>query len=655
MAMPPPWTHRLADPWPPDRGDEVAELGGKGAGLVRLIRAGFPVPVGFVIRVAACEEFLRTGQWPEGLKAELERELGTLTTPTFAVRSGAAVSMPGILESKIDVSKGEVPAAVEEVFRSWTADRAVAYRRANHLNLPGTAVLVQEMVACDLAGVAFSQDPLGEPGPKIEVVRGSGQSLVSGERTPYNFLSLGDRADELLDLVRRIEDLFQAPVDVEWGLSNDRFVHFQARPIRSLQLRATANRLEVKESQRLLEIAKDRRTVWVAHNLGDTVVHPTPLEWDLWSRFMSGSGGLGTLFRGLGYQPPHGGTLELILGRVYADVQKEIEFPGIGLPMTVDLDAVAADPATITPTVDRIRTGFRTLLKMPAALWRLRRVGRRTAEPPEKTVARFDTAERSFDHWLDGERSRSLSTLTSEDLLAVLESRRRHVFDEFGPEAVRPGFFCGLAMNNYHDPNHPTVRTLLTTRETARAAMGKGLDRIWAVVDELDRRWAAGGGLRFLTLDELPTYPTDRERLEPLIAERRLNRDAARFVRLPPVIDSAKLDGIRFMPVLPPSSPTRLSLSPGITFGPVWNRTDDPPPPGSVVVSETADPEIAKWFGSIVAVVVERGGVLSHLAVLAREAGIPAAVCPEALRMFRNGEVVDVDGTMGLVSRRTPT
>jgi phosphohistidine swiveling domain-containing protein len=588
------------------------------------------------------------------LNEELERELNRLSTPTFAVRSGAAVSMPGILETKLDVPAAEIPAAVQAVFNSWTADRAVAYRKTHHLDLPGTAVVVQEMVPCDVAGVAFSRDPLGAPGGRIEVVRGSGQALVAGVTVPEPGSLPSEQIEEVFGLVRRAEVLFHAPVDVEWGLSAGRFVIFQARPIRSLQLRERAKRLEADEARRLIEHAAGRRTVWVAHNLGETVVHPTPLEWDFWCRFMSGSGGLGTLYRGLGYRPPAGGFLELVLGRVYADVLREAEFSGFGLPLAVDFDAVGAEPSKLAPTIDRTRTGFRTLLKLPFALWRLSLVNRRTAEPAERTVARFEVVLKKFEDWSFEERGRTLTGLTPNDLLRLLELRRRRVFDEFGPEEVRPGFFCGLAMHRHHDPNNPDVRTLLKTREAARAAMGKGIDLVRAVVNELDRRWSAGGGLWFLTLDELPAYPTDRSRLEALIAERRLNRDAARLVRLPPVIDSAKLDGLNLEPPLPVSVPTANALSPGSATGPVWIRADDSPPARSVVVAETADPEIANWFPTIVAVVVERGGVLAHLAVLAREVGIPAVVCPEATRLFRNGDMVHVDGTAGRVEIVTP-
>src|SRR5262249_36954614 len=152
----------------------------------------------------------------------------------------------------------------------------------------------------------------------------------------------------------------------------------------------------------------------------------------------------------------------------------------------------------------------------------------------------------------------------------------------------------GLLLHKFKDPDHPGVRALLETRELARTAFRSGLDLIWAAVDELDRRWSAGGGLRFLTLDELPVYLTDCVRFDASIAERQLNRDAAGLVRLPPGIDSAKLDGLTLEPLLPASAPTANTLSAGVATGAIWIRSEGSPPAGSVVVAETADPELAK-------------------------------------------------------------
>ena len=63
---------------------------------------------------------------------------------------------------------------------------------------------------------------------------------------------------------------------------------------------------------------------------------------------------------------------------------------------------------------------------------------------------------------------------------------------------------------------------------------------------------------------------------------------------------------------------------------------------------------LSRYFPQVVAVVVEKGGVLSHLAVLAREVGVPAVVCDNALSLLTNGAEVRVDGAAGRIEIVTP-
>src|SRR5512144_2028205 len=87
-------------------------LGGKGSGLADMAVAGLPVPPGFTITCQACAEFYEVGRkWPKGLDAEVEAnivKLEELLGKTFgkgpnpllvSVRSGAAVSMPGMMDT----------------------------------------------------------------------------------------------------------------------------------------------------------------------------------------------------------------------------------------------------------------------------------------------------------------------------------------------------------------------------------------------------------------------------------------------------------------------------------------------------------------------------------------------------------------------------
>ncbi|MGW2491954.1 pyruvate, phosphate dikinase [Streptomyces sp. NPDC001606] len=95
--------------------DMAGLLGGKGANLAEMTRLGLPVPPGFTVTTEACRAFLATGEEPEGLAAEVSRHLAELERATgrrlgqaedpllVSVRSGARFSMPGMMETVLDI------------------------------------------------------------------------------------------------------------------------------------------------------------------------------------------------------------------------------------------------------------------------------------------------------------------------------------------------------------------------------------------------------------------------------------------------------------------------------------------------------------------------------------------------------------------------
>jgi pyruvate, orthophosphate dikinase len=99
---------------PSDGGREL--LGGKGIGLAEMTQLGVPVPAGFTITTDACRAYMEAGgELPDGLEAEVEQHLSSLEDKTgkrfgdpadpllVSVRSGAAISMPGMMDTILNL------------------------------------------------------------------------------------------------------------------------------------------------------------------------------------------------------------------------------------------------------------------------------------------------------------------------------------------------------------------------------------------------------------------------------------------------------------------------------------------------------------------------------------------------------------------------
>jgi pyruvate,water dikinase len=214
----------------------VERVGGKAAGLARLLELGLPVPPAFVLPVG----FELTDA------AAIVAELGE----PLAVRSSAVGedagdrSAAGQYETVLNVRAADVPDAVARV-RGSTA-RARAYGVGEDV-----AVLIQRQVPATKSGVAFSRDPTtGDDAIVVECAFGLGDAVVSGEVVPdrYRVENAGisarvagelrtlrdDELAALAELVGRAERGFGHPVDVEFCWERRKLWLVQCRAITTL-------------------------------------------------------------------------------------------------------------------------------------------------------------------------------------------------------------------------------------------------------------------------------------------------------------------------------------------------------------------------------------------------------------------------------------
>lgn len=116
-------------------------LGGKGANLAEMTKIGIPVPPGFTITTEVCELFLKVKDYPEGfaeqldrnlkaLEKKMEKKLGDAKDPLLvSVRSGAAVSMPGMMDTILNLGLNDE--TVQAVIKNTGNERFAwdCYRR----------------------------------------------------------------------------------------------------------------------------------------------------------------------------------------------------------------------------------------------------------------------------------------------------------------------------------------------------------------------------------------------------------------------------------------------------------------------------------------------------------------------------------------------
>ena len=237
-----------------------AQLGGKAWALASAQRAGLPVPAWFVVPAAARRDGEEVTQdLRNALMATLEevfpRGAMVAVRSSAVEEDGERLSFAGQLESHLFVRADRVPDRVADVWRSAGTARARAYRelRGSTASL-ATAVLVQQMIDAETAGVAFSADPVSgrRALAVVAAATGTAEKLVLGERDADTFHVRPDGAiasrscvavtacltdaqvREVAALARRCARHFGSPQDIEWAYSGGRLWLLQSRPITSL-------------------------------------------------------------------------------------------------------------------------------------------------------------------------------------------------------------------------------------------------------------------------------------------------------------------------------------------------------------------------------------------------------------------------------------
>ncbi len=209
---------------------DVTQFGGKAANLAVLLQNNLPVPDGIAVGINAFDD---SGSIRNECIALIHEKISP--SKLYAVRSSAlaedaqGASWAGQFESFLNTQFDDVINKVELCHNS-AKNRAKAYAQDKSDQVFNVAVVVQEMIKPEYAGVLFTKDPMtGEDKLVTEYVEGLGESLVSGEADPKHAVLDGIVTDDmpfdnqdLANMAKSIEQIFGVPQDIEWAWENGR-------------------------------------------------------------------------------------------------------------------------------------------------------------------------------------------------------------------------------------------------------------------------------------------------------------------------------------------------------------------------------------------------------------------------------------------------
>lgn len=710
-------------------------LGGKAHTLARMIRAGLRVPDGLCIPVQAYQDYVTsTGlldrilitlfrkrfedmRWEEiwdvslrvrnlFLVTPLPRDLresllhgiaAALSGGPVAVRSSApgedaaSTSFAGLHESFLNVvGTDSILEHVRLVWASLWSDRALLYRQEIGLDVrhSAMAVLVQDMVAGERSGVAFTRNPADPSQGIVEAVHGLNQGLVDGSVEPDRWildratrggivghrpaqrdhalvpsssgiqqrpLSRSEAARPPLDVgevhlifnqALELEALFGAPQDVEWTFRADRLFLLQARPITRtgaatpedsrlwyLSLRRNLDNLKALrvriEEVHLPAMAEEARR-WAS---ADPRSFTDAALADETERRLDRCGYWEKTYKEDFIPFAHGMRL---FGQFYADLVHPADpYEFMDLLTGADLlskrrnllmEKLAGMLREDTRLAEAVRTDDSAAQKGPYG------------ELLKDLLDEFgDTS------WGDVRLAHERRAVIGL-LLEMAKQTPRSSPAETSDPSDRERRFLAL----FEADRVPLAKDLLDIgrasyrlRDNDNVYLGKLKGQLLALLAEGRRRLAARGW------SDLPASLPPGEVAKAL-------RDPLHAPTASPGQEAAPREAIRLELSMKVRQVVGQPASPGIGVGAARVVTCSEElfafRAGEVLVCDAIDPNMTFVVPLAAGIVERRGGMLIHGAIIAREYGIPCVTgVPEATAIIRTGDRVSVDGHLGIV------
>ncbi|MFA7278105.1 MAG: PEP/pyruvate-binding domain-containing protein [Candidatus Gracilibacteria bacterium] len=647
-----------------------SEIGGKTMSLKRLQDAGLNVPDFRAIPSSVITSLVdENGKWNDTFLTKLAQKItDEFPKPLYAIRSSALIedtsahSYAGQFKTEIHQSGEQLADAIKSVVQH----AHILLKK----DLTQFSLIIQEYIEADYSGITFTRNPLGGRELVIEYHKGIGEDIVSGAVKPKRYsLHWNQMPDNILPEIhsalgtfKKIEQLSEFPQDIEWCIRDDVWYFLQSRPITTL----TKN--DYEQSIYLDDYFKDRSEyILEKTEISEIAPRPTPVTLDILHRIYAAGGPVKRVYRkhGIIYKPIK--FLEVIGNELFVNREQEIATLLPSYSYFGDMN--------YKPKFMRIRGAWRTLFNMI----QLQRI---SVETPSKILEKLTHAftsdmttvdafmvnyELIFEINLLAQKALSKLQFATQKESLSSASMLSLTFENDAPANLPDGIIDEKSLQGNAleiADTSPFVAANFSAQEAPEA-----------------RNW----------YDELPDWK--KKYFTPIIQMAKVYSALREYGRW---LTVAHISGIR--KTLPQSDmnewdgkdeylrynkfhfPARLTdryiqenrelqgVSAGTATGVLVDReyllknpsekntdTSSAPPTqlsNIILYTKILSPDLTEYFGAIKGIISEDGGLLSHLAIMARESGIPVIVGASLTKeQIQLGDMVEINGSTGKIQK----
>ena len=548
------------------------------------------------------------------------------------------------------------------------------------------SIIIEEYIEPDYSGVIFSRGPLGGREMVVEYNRGNGESVVGGETVfKYSFLNKRNipknkhtqaiPVEKLAMIAGQIEDIYGWPQDIEWAVKNNEIYILQTRPITTISEEKWRGLKFIDREFKSME-----NYIFEQTSVSETFNQPKPLSYSILQALYKTNGPIDKVYKKIGCKYQSLKQFRLIGNELFIDKDKEVKalLPAFGylkqksqipkfesfggwltsLNNSLRLQFLSLKPLTElenkiefllqTPlSSQKLKESWEFFLEHYATVYEVNLRSQKSMVVLERFLGNdfkyvsellyvkeneIDTLEYDEEDYLGN--SLAIDDLSAFKLVKFHKNDTSSVQFEKWWQSLPDWKKRGL------EPHIKIARQYIVLREKARWVSVRLISSLRKSVIKFgaDNFTSQQELVYFLTIDEI--IQEDFNLNECL--KRREKYEANKTMSMPRLIASYEFKDKE-------TQLKNVGLSSGVATGVVVDIENINNKVGvKILYTEVLSPDIAEHLDKIKGIITKQGGLLSHMAIVAREAKVPVVVSSET---FDLGSEVSINGLTGDITK----